>query len=107
MLIVHVDIHVVPERVEDFIGATRTNAYASMLEAGVLRFDVVQDREDPTHFILIEVYRNKSAVALHKETPHYAVWRDTVADWMAQPRTSTKFRPIKPTRPRAWRALEQ
>jgi autoinducer 2-degrading protein len=107
MLILHVDIRVLPDHVEEFIEATRKNAYASMLEPDVLRFDVVQDRDNPTHFVLIEVYRNKSGHAAHKQTPHYEVWRDTVADWMAEPRTAIRYRPIKPTRPRAWRALEQ
>lgn len=107
MLIVHVEIRVVPEHVEDFIAATRENAKASLHEPGMLRFDVVQDRTDPAHFVLVEVFRNKGGSAAHKEMPHYLTWREVVEPWMAQPRTSVQFRPIKPTRPRAWRSLEQ
>ena len=83
MLIVHVDVTVFPERVGDFIAAISLNAQASRLEIGVLRFDVVQDAHDPAHFVLVEVYRDDRAAAAHKDTQHYTVWRDTVAEMMA------------------------
>ena len=102
MLIVHVDINVVPERLDDFLAATLANAAASMAEPGVLRFDVIEDREDPSHVVLVEVYHDDAAAAAHKETPHYAVWRDEVADLMAQPRSSTKFSALFPTQPKRW-----
>ena len=96
MLIVHVHIHVKPECVEAFKAATRTNARLSLLELGVLRFDVVQQADDPAKFVLIEVYRDAEAAAAHKETPHYPVWRDAVAPMMAEPRSSVKFNKIYP-----------
>jgi (4S)-4-hydroxy-5-phosphonooxypentane-2,3-dione isomerase len=97
MLIVHVHVRVLPDHVAAFIKATRANATASLQEPGIARFDVVQDVEDPTRFVLVEAYRDTEAPARHKETPHYAVWRDTVAPWMAEPRHSTKFSEIFPT----------
>lgn len=102
MLIVHVDVHVVANRVEEFLHATRANHAASITEPGVLRFDVVQDLGDPAHIVLVEVYRDEAGAAAHKETTHYAVWRDTVADMMDVPRSSTKFSEVAPVDPRQW-----
>lgn len=96
MLIVHVHVWVKPESVEAFRQATIENASASLKEPGVARFDVIQQTDDPTKFILVEVYRSPEAAAAHKETPHYAKWRDTVAPMMAQPRSSVKFTNIFP-----------
>lgn len=91
LLVVHVDVRVKPEFVEAFRAATLENARASVREPGIARFDVVQDLDDPARFVLVEVYRTKDAPAAHKETDHYKRWRDTVADMMAEPRTSRKF----------------
>jgi len=102
MLVVHVHVRVRPERVGDFLTATLVNARASVEEPGVLRFDVIQDDADPAHVVLVEVYRDGDAAAAHKETSHYAVWRDTVADLMAVPRESTKFSAVFPTDPQRW-----
>lgn len=91
MLIVHVHVHVKPESVEAFKEASVENARNSIKEPGVERFDVLQSSVDPTRFILVEVYRTPDAPARHKETGHYATWRDTVAPLMAEPRSSDKF----------------
>jgi quinol monooxygenase YgiN len=91
MLIVHVHVKVKPESVEAFRQATLANAQASIQEPGVARFDVFQQQDDPTRWILVEGYRTAEAPAAHKETRHYQVWRDTVAPMMAEPRTSVKF----------------
>ncbi|MSU51055.1 MAG: antibiotic biosynthesis monooxygenase [Opitutus sp.] len=91
MLIVHVHVQVKPEHVAAFTTATLANARASAQEPGIARFDVVQQIDDPTRFVLIEVYRTPTAPAAHKETAHYATWRDTVAPMMAVPRTSVKY----------------
>lgn len=96
MLIVHVHVHVKPESVEAFKAATLANARASIKEPGVLRFDVVQQQDDPTRFVLVEVYRDAAAAAAHKETPHYPIWRDAVASMMAEPRYSVKFNNVFP-----------
>lgn len=96
MLIVHVHVHVKPECVEAFETATQLNARCSRLELGVLRFDVLQQADDPTRFVLVEIYRDADAAAAHKATPHYPVWRDAVAPMMAEPRTSVKFNDIVP-----------
>ena len=96
MLAVHVNIQVKPDFIASFIEATKENARNSLQESGIARFDVVQDREDPAHFVLVEVYKNADAPAAHKETAHYAQWRDTVADMMAAPRTSVKFETVYP-----------
>jgi quinol monooxygenase YgiN len=96
MLIVHVHVHVKPEAIEAFKQATLENARASVQEPGVARFDVIQDMQDPAHFVLVEVYRNDEAPAMHKETAHYARWRDSVADMMETPRVSEKFTNLFP-----------
>ena len=96
MLIVHVHVHVQSESVADFKQATIENARASVQEPGIARFDVVQQQDDPTRFVLIEVYRTPEAPAAHKETAHYAKWRDTVAPMMASQRQSVKFTEVFP-----------
>lgn len=96
MLVVHVHVYVKPEFVDAFEAATVVNAANSVQEPGIARFDVIQEHDDPTHFVLIEVYRSQAATVAHKETGHYAAWRDTVAPMMAQPRTSVKFGNIFP-----------
>ena len=91
MFIVHVHVYVKPDRVEAFRQASVENARNSVQEAGIGRFDVIQDLEDPTHFILVEVYRTQADSARHKETVHYARWRDTVQEMMAEPRRSERY----------------
>jgi quinol monooxygenase YgiN len=82
--------------VEAFKQATRVNARLSLLELGVLRFDVLQQQDDLTRFVLVEVYRDAAAATEHKETPHYPDWRDAVAPMMAEPRFSVKFNKLYP-----------
>ena len=101
MIIVHVFVHVKPENVEAFTAATLENARQSVNEPGIVRFDVVQQDDDPTQFLLIEIYRNAGDPALHKETAHYAKWRDTVASMMAEPRRSMKYHALFPE-PAEW-----
>jgi len=96
MFIVHVQIRVKPECVEAFKAATLANASASAQEPGIARFDVAQQADDPTRFVLVEVYRDADANAAHKQTEHYAVWRDTVAAMMAEPRTRVVLNNIFP-----------
>lgn len=102
MLVVHVDVHVVPDQVAEFLAATTSNASASLGEPGFLRFDVVQDLADPAHVVLVEVYRDAAAAAAYKDTEHYATWRDAVAPMMAVPRSSTKFAAIHPDQAQRW-----
>jgi quinol monooxygenase YgiN len=94
MLIVVVQVHVKPECLEAFREVTLDNATNSVREPGIARFDVLQQADDPTRFVLVEVYRDDAAPAAHKETAHYARWRDTVASMMASPRTSLKYRDV-------------
>ena len=96
MLIVHVHVQVHSESVGAFIEATLENARNSILESGIARFDVVQQTEDPTRFVLVEIYRNEAAAKAHKETAHYAKWRDTVAPMMSVPRTGIRFSNLFP-----------
>jgi len=96
MLIVHVHVHVKPECVEAFRQATLENARQSVQEPGIARFDVAQQSDDPTRFVLVECYRSADAPAKHKETAHYAKWREAVAPMMAEPRTSVKFSNVFP-----------
>jgi quinol monooxygenase YgiN len=96
MLIVHVHVRVKAEFVEAFKEITLANARASIQEPGIARFDVNQQHDDPTRFVLVEAYRNSDAPAAHKETKHYAAWRDAVASMMAEPRSSSKYRNVFP-----------
>ena len=96
MFIVHVFVHVKPDSVEPFKDATAENARNSVQEPGIARFDVIQQLDDPTRFVLVEVYRTSDDPAEHKKTAHYQVWRDTVADMMAEPRTAIKYANVYP-----------
>ena len=96
MHVIHVHVHVRPEAVEVFKAATLINAANSVNEPGVARFDVIQRQDDPTRFVLVEAYRTTDAIGAHKETAHYAAWRDAVAPMMAEPRSSTKGANIFP-----------
>ena len=96
MLIVHVFVHVKPDQVETFKEASAENARNSVQELGVARFDVIQQKDDPARFVLVEVYRTPDDPARHKETAHYQKWRDTVADMMAEPRSSIKYSNVFP-----------
>ncbi|MBN2342463.1 MAG: antibiotic biosynthesis monooxygenase [Deltaproteobacteria bacterium] len=96
MVIVHVFVDVKPDDVEAFKAASTANAKGSIQEPGIARFDVVQDIENPTQFILVEVYRTAEAPAKHKETSHYQTWRDTVAPMMNSPRRTIKLQNIHP-----------
>jgi len=91
MLIVHVFVHVKVDQVEAFKAATLENARNSVQESGIARFDVIQQQDDTSRFVLVEVYRNSDAPSRHKETQHYLKWRDVVAPMMAEPRQSIKF----------------
>jgi len=96
MLIVHVHVHVKSESVAAFKQATLANARQSVQEPGIARFDVMQSADDPTRFVLVEAYRTADDPARHKETAHYAAWRDAVADMMAEPRSGVKFSNVYP-----------
>ena len=102
MLIVHVFVHVKPESVDAFAAATLENARQSVQEPGIIRFDVAQQDDDPTRFLLIEIYRTPQDPARHKETTHYAAWRDTVEPMMAEPRRSVKYHALFPDAAPEW-----
>ena len=97
MLIVLVHVHVKPEFIEAFKQASIENASNSVQEAGIARFDVIQQEDDPARFTLVEVYKTADATVSHKETAHYAKWRDTVVDMMAEPRHGIKYSNIFPS----------
>ena len=96
MFIVHVHVHVKPEFIDAFCEATLENAQNSVQEPGIARFDVTQQLDAPTRFVLVEVYRTTEDPARHKETAHYQKWRDTVAEMMAEPRHSVKYANVFP-----------
>jgi len=96
MLIIHVFVHVKADAVDAFTAATLENARNSVREPGVVRFDVVQQDDDPTRFLLMEIYRTPADPSRHKETAHYAIWRDAVEPMMAEPRRSVKYHGVFP-----------
>ena len=91
MIVVHVHVHVKPEFVDAFRAVSIENARNSVEEPGVAQFDVMQQADDASRFVLVEVYRTPEDPARHKETPHYQAWRDTVAEMMAEPRVGIKY----------------
>jgi quinol monooxygenase YgiN len=99
MLVIQVSIHVKPEHLEAFKAATLDNARNSLREPGVGRFDVVQRKDDPTRFMLIEAYRDADAPARHRETPHYKTWLKTVTDMdmLVEPRTRVEYASLFPS----------
>jgi len=96
MYVTLVHIHVIPDYRDAFITATRDNHLASVQEPGNLRFDVLQSPEDSNYFVLIEAYKSREDAVAHKETAHYKRWRDSVADWMAEPRQGIPFTGLYP-----------
>ena len=96
MNIVHVHIHVKPELIDEFISITLENARQSVKELGIARFDVFQQSDDPSKFILVEVYRSEGAPAAHKQTAHYLSWRERAEDMMVEPRYGIKFTQLFP-----------
>ncbi len=96
MLIVHVHVRVLQQHLAAFIEATLENASNSVKEPGIARFDILQQPDDPAAFLFVEVYRDENAPAAHKETAHYAKWRDIVAPMMAEPRRSVKYSNVFP-----------
>ena len=96
MLTVHVHIQVKPDQVDAFKAACIENSRNSLQEPGIARFDVLQQQDDPTRFLLVEVYRSAEAPAAHKQTAHYREWAEAVADMMAVPRSSVKFDRVYP-----------
>lgn len=99
MIVVHVHVQVKPEYLEAFTAATLENARHSLQEPGVARFDVVQQADNPTSFVLVEAYRSQEATVAHKETAHYQRWRDTVAPMMAEPRKGIRHVNLFPEDP--------
>jgi autoinducer 2-degrading protein len=91
LLVVYVHVHVKPDAVDAFVAATLANSRSSLQEPGVVRFDITQELADPTRFVLCEVYRGAAGAQAHKETRHYATWRDTVAPMMEEQRRSVKY----------------
>ncbi len=96
MNIILVHVHVKPEFIADFVQASLENARNSLLEPGVARFDLIQEQEDPTRFILLEVYKTQEDVVAHKGTEHYAIWRDTVSEMMSEPRKGIRYTNLNP-----------
>jgi quinol monooxygenase YgiN len=96
MLIVHVHTQVRPDQIDAFEAACVENARNSLKEPGIARFDVLKQQDDPTRFVLVEIYRTPEAPAAHKQTPHYLKWAETVAEMMAAPRYSVKFANVFP-----------
>lgn len=102
MHVVFVHVHVKPEHREEFLQATLENARGTVQEPGNLRFDVLQQADDPNRFILDEVYRDQAGMDAHKATAHYARWRDQVGPWMAEPRRGIPYVPLFPEDERSW-----
>ena len=96
MLVVHVYVKVKPDCIEAFKAATIANARESVKEPGIARFDLAQQSDDPTRFVLVEAYRTVEATAAHKATAHYAAWRDKMESLMAEPRYSVKYTNVFP-----------
>jgi quinol monooxygenase YgiN len=102
MHVVCIHVRVKPENRDAFITATLENASSTVEEPGALRFDVIQQVDDPNRFLLYEVYRDEAGMKAHKETAHYARWRDAVAPWMAEDRRGVRHVSLFPEREDQW-----
>jgi autoinducer 2-degrading protein len=102
MIVTCVHVHVNPNAVPSFIKATIENHLESVKEPGNLRFDFIQQTDDPNRFMLYEAYETEEAAAAHKNTVHYIKWRDTVKDYMADPRQGVRYNIIEPNNKRKW-----
>jgi (4S)-4-hydroxy-5-phosphonooxypentane-2,3-dione isomerase len=103
MIVNCVTVHVKTEHIIDFIEATRENHRQSVKEQGNLRFDFLQCASDPSRFFLYEAYSDDAASSAHKDTPHYLMWKETVAPWMAKPREGIAHRVIEPAGTDRWK----
>jgi len=102
MIVALVHIQVKPDQREAFLAATLHNVTESRKEPGVIRFDLLNQENEPNTFVLIEIFRTPEAQAAHRETPHYQRWRDSVADMMAIPRSGVRYVPVSPTEDYLW-----
>jgi (4S)-4-hydroxy-5-phosphonooxypentane-2,3-dione isomerase len=102
MIVTCVHVHVKADKIDDFKKATLANHAESVKEPGNLRFDLIQNAAEPDKFMLYEAYESEPAAAAHKNTAHYAIWRDTVADWMATPRQGIKYNIVAPLDKSLW-----
>jgi autoinducer 2-degrading protein len=102
MIVTLVHVWVKEPFVEDFIRATVENHENTVKEPGNLRFDILSDASDKTKFVLYEVFESEDAILAHKNTSHYMKWRDTVSEWMAQPRQGVRHHVVRPTALSSW-----
>ncbi len=96
MIVTCVYVHVKPDAIKGFIQASAENHYASVTEPGNLRFDFLQQADDPAYFMIYEAYESDDAAAAHKKTTHYLKWRDIVQEMMAEPRKGVKYNILQP-----------
>ena len=102
MIVTCVYVHVISDKIDDFIRVTTENHSHSLKEPGNLRFDLLQEANDPTRFMIYEAYESEEAALLHKNTDHYFKWRDTVANWMFEPRNGVKYNIVVPVNKTEW-----
>jgi len=102
MIVTCVHVNVLPERIADFVEAITENHRGTVTEPGCIRFDVLQRHDDPCRFMIYEVFVSEEAVRLHKETPHYLKWKDTVQEWMAEPRQGIRYDVVEPKEVSLW-----
>jgi autoinducer 2-degrading protein len=102
MIVTCVYVHVKPDALTRFITETAENHKNSVREPGNLRFDMLQQADDPYRFMIYEAYESEEAAAAHKKTQHYNRWRDNVADMMAEPRNGVKYNIIQPSDSSQW-----
>jgi (4S)-4-hydroxy-5-phosphonooxypentane-2,3-dione isomerase len=102
MIATFVHVWVNDDKINDFIEASKKNHQQSVKEPGNLRFDILQDASDSSKFTFYEAYISEEAASMHKNTDHYKLWRDTVANWMKKPREGVKHFIICPTDIKEW-----
>jgi len=96
MIVTCVYIHVKPEVIVEFIKASEANHFESVKEPGNIRFDLIQQADDPCRFMFYEAYESEEAAADHKNTAHYLKWRETVREMMAETRKGVKYTILQP-----------
>ena len=81
MIVLMVQLNVDPERLDQFMEASKDVARASVHnEPGCRRFDIVQDENVPTRVAFTEIFDDEAAVYAHPRFEHYPKWRAATAD---------------------------
>ena len=97
MHIVHVLFNVKKECIDKFKEISKENAENSLREEGIVRFDVMQEQDNNSRFILQEIYLSPGEQLKHRETEHFKKWKSQVNDLLVEEYTFIKYTNLFPS----------